>query len=863
MSDTIELNPVLEAALEYADMGLAVVWLAPGTKRPMAKGWTEAPRPTPEELRATYTEGMNVGLRCGPVSPMRAGECLCVLDLDLSTDDAAEQAAAWDYVRELVGHEMAAQPTVVSGSGRGRHWYMSWPVQAIQDKDKARVVLATSASTVQGSGKKAWQVEVLLAGAQAVANPSVHPDTGREYEMVGPVHTAPVGVVQAVRKANSREKIAGLMGGVGSTKALGGHMNTAPLQLAALGGAEDSAALAMAELMRELAAESAFASVMTGPEGVPDFEHMKSALAVIPPSIGRADWMRVVWAVRAHGHEGCYQAAEEWSKGSAEKWNPQDFDGVWRAQSRGPAVEAGTLYHIARSHGWKGSLRRQQTSAVILPPEGVPVAGGVLATPTQLAPTLGGAPALAVTAPVALAAGYGGGLDVAGDLTNGVAFASDWRGRLLYVEATKGWMQWTGSRWVACATATVWECAKKTAGRLLVEAASGYSAQPSSNERKAALKAASDLMKSDRRMEAMLHMAQSEGGLWEKDPSVFDNDPMVLACPNGVLNLRTGALVPASPELRVSRLAARAYNPEATCPGFVQFINDIFLGDAEMVAFMQRQLGYCLTGDVTEEKMFFWYGHGSNGKSVLGEVVGGVMGEYSAQISAALLRRNGNGNTSAAERAVFRLRGARLVQMNELAEGERWDDARLKEITSREPISARQLYGEDFDFIPTHKLVVRGNNKPIIRDDSHGTWRRIVLCGFERQYAEHEKNPHLAAQLVEHEGEGILAWLVARCLEWQRTRLAVPVSVQDLTAAYKADSDVFGQWVSECCDTSDPTAETDRKSLRSNYEAWCTANGYAYPLTAKRMSQKLAERGFPVVYGGKRYQGLRLHPTQH
>jgi putative DNA primase/helicase len=661
-----------------------------------------------------------------------------------------------------------------------------------------------------------------------------------------------------VRKANSREKMqAVLLRCAGNPKALGGHMNTAPLKLAAQGGAEDSAALATAELMRELAAESAFANVMTGPEGVPDIEVMQAALASIPASIGRADWARVVWAVRAHEHEGCYQAAEDWSKGCADKWDPQDFDGVWRAQSRGPAVEAGTLYHIARSHGWKGSLRRQQTSAVILPPEVVHGAGALVATPTQMAPKLGAAPALAV------AAGYGGGLDVAGDLTNGVAFASDWRGRLLYVEATKGWMQWTGSRWVACATATVWECAKKTAGRLLVEAANGYSAQPSSNERKAALKAASDLMKSDRRMEAMLHMAQSEGGMWEKDPSVFDNDPMVLACPNGVLNLRTGALVPAAPELRVSRLASKAYNPEATCPGFIQFINDIFLGDAEMVSFMQRQLGYCLTGDVTEEKMFFWYGHGSNGKSVLGEVVGGVMGEYSAQISAALLRRNGNGNTSAAERAVFRLRGARLVQMNELAEGERWDDARLKEITSREPISARQLYGEDFDFIPTHKLVVRGNNKPIIRDDSHGTWRRIVLCGFERQYAEHEKNPHLAAQLVQREGEGILAWLVAGCLEWQRGRLAVPAKVQDLTAAYKADSDVFGQWVSECCDTSDITAETDRKSARANYEAWCTANGYAYPLTAKRMSQKLAERGFPVVYGGKRYQGLRLHPTQH
>jgi P4 family phage/plasmid primase-like protien len=850
MSGEMMQDDTLEAALGYAGAGLAVVWLAQGTKRPTALGWTTAPRATPEELRATFKPGMNVGLRCGPVSSTGHGECLCVLDLDVSTEDAEEKAQAWAKVSELVGHSMAKAPTVVSGSGRGRHWYLRWPEGEIQSTDKARVVLATSGRTVPGSAKQTWQIEMLMAGAQAVADPSIHPDTGQPYQFVGDFHAAPVELVEAVRKANSRAKIESVGAGAGARMrpnvfaAL--PMLAATMMSSASAQYEGGGVAPLAHMGpdSDLAGLSAFATVR---ESVPDLETMREALAAIPPSIGRAEWLRVLWAVRAHDYPEGESVAREWSMGCVEKWKPADFMGAWGSQSKGPAVEAGTLYHIARQHGWTGSLKRNQTNALSVAAE------------AEIAPAI----TLRVDAgAVAPAQPPGSVPDVQGDLSNGVAFAKDWRNRLLYIEAENRWLEWDGGRWTACANAVVMDRAKKTAERLLVEGAAAYSADPASSLTKANMKAAADLYKSDRRLEAMIHMAQSEWGMWERDPSCFDADPLALACPNGLLDLRTGAMTTTTPVMRVQRQTGVAYNPAAPCPQFLRFMGEVFEGDQTMIDYMQRQLGYALTGLVHEEKMFSWYGHGANGKSVLGNVIAGVLGRgaggYCQQVSSSLLRRDANGSTSAAERATMTLIGARVVQMNELAEGEVWDEAKLKEITSREPITARRLYGEAFEFMPTHKLFVRSNSKPIIKDDSHGTWRRLALCGFNRQWSEGEQDKGLEGRLLEQEGEGILAWLVEGCRKWQAHGLAEPESVRRDTAAYRSDNDIFGQWLAECCDTGDRSAQTLKASAMANYKAWCEVGGYRYPMSMNALTRKLGERGFPRDAGKRFFCGLAL-----
>lgn len=882
MSAVIERDAMLDAALDYASMGLAVVWLAPGTKRPLAKGWQVAPRATPEALEASYRPGMNIGLRTGPVSLIgdSGTECLCVLDLDISTDDETEQAAAWQAVRELVGYEIAEAPSVVSGSGRGRHWYLRWPVSEIRESDSARVVIAKSGNTVPGSGKQAWQLEILMAGAQAVANPSIHPDTGREYEMVGPAHVAPLGLIAAVRQANNRGKLAQVAGGSSSggrsraapelAKFAAGLVPSASSSTALQATPEGEAAAQTAALMQELAGLSAFASVGVS-DGVPDMQTMREALACVPPCLGRSEWTRVVWAVRAHGHPEAEAAAREWSEGCAEKWNPRDFAGVWQAQSRGPAVEAGTLYHIARQHGWAGKVRRQtQTAAPSLP---APVAGGQPATSHVSAADVGAAPA-AAGALEAEPEGEGAELALgvvtladgtimpAGDLTNGTAFARMWHDRLLYISSAKRWMRWTGSRWASCTIEEVRECARHTAGALLLQAQQGWMANPNGQHEKAVFAAAAALVRNEQRLDAMISMGRSERGMWVGDPSVFDSDPWQLVCPNGVLDLRSGAVSAASPEMRISRQCLVPYEPAAQCPRFLKFLDEVFQGDQEVIAFVQRLLGYCLTGNVAEEKMFYWYGSGANGKSVLGDVVGRLLGDYTIQVSSALLKKDPKGG-SASETHAARLAGVRLAQMNEIGEGEHWDDARLKELTSREEITAKELYAMPFTFRPTHKLIVRGNNKPVIRDTSDGTWRRMVLIGFNRVFQQHEREEALDEWLVQHEGAGILAWLVDGCLKWQREGMKLPAKVVSETAAYKADSDVFGQWLEECCDMSNHKATASKKSVRDSYARWCEENGIRHPLTTTAITRKLAERGYPTDAGRRLFRGISIKPYEH
>jgi len=238
------------------------------------------------------------------------------------------------------------------------------------------------------------------------------------------------------------------------------------------------------------------------------------------------------------------------------------------------------------------------------------------------------------------------------------------------------------------------------------------------------------------------------------DPTALDADPWMLGVRNGVVDLRSGKLLPADPAMRMTKQCEAAYDQGAACPRFLKFLDEVFQGDAEMIGYVQHQLGYALTGSVDEETIFFWFGRGANGKSVLANLISGVAGSYAGHISPDLLRV-GREAKSTAERAILKLVGLRMAWMNELSDGEIWDDGRLREITSREKIAARYLYGEMFDFLPTHKLFVRGNNKPAIRDGTDGTWRRLQLIGFERQFSEEERIPDLDKQILVEERDGI------------------------------------------------------------------------------------------------------------
>jgi putative DNA primase/helicase len=263
-------------------------------------------------------------------------------------------------------------------------------------------------------------------------------------------------------------------------------------------------------------------------------------------------------------------------------------------------------------------------------------------------------------------------------------------------------------------------------------------------------------------------------------------------------------------------------------------------GDAEIVAFIQRATGYTLTGLVDEEKLFFAQGSGANGKSVFANVMCGVLGDYAVSVGSELLARSKHEGEAA--RYKQRLPGARLALANEVGEGDTWDDHRMKELVSRERIAARALYGEAYDFMPSHKLWVRGNHKPGILDAGDGMWRRIVLLSFERQFPAAERVPDLDRQLLDVERDGILRWMVQGCLAWQRGGLEVPASIDRATTEYRSESDVLGGWIAERCEPH-PGERLEVARAFADFQQYSRDAGMAAP-SRPAFVRRMGQRGF-------------------
>lgn len=261
-------------------------------------------------------------------------------------------------------------------------------------------------------------------------------------------------------------------------------------------------------------------------------------------------------------------------------------------------------------------------------------------------------------------------------------------------------------------------------------------------------------------------------------PALLDANPLLLGVRNGVVNLRDGSLLVPDPAMHISRQAGASFDREARCPKWLKFLHDVFKGDRELIAFIQRACGYSLTGLMDEEVLFFMWGHGANGKSVFANVLHAVFGDYAVTVRATMLARDAKGNSGEAEREKARLPGARLALINEVGSADVFDDQRVKELVSRERVSARALYAESFEFMPTHTIWIRGNNQPGAMDTSDGFWRRIHLIGFTRQFAEDERVPDLDRQIIDSERDGILAWMIEGCVHWQREKLLAPASVK-------------------------------------------------------------------------------------
>ncbi len=352
------------------------------------------------------------------------------------------------------------------------------------------------------------------------------------------------------------------------------------------------------------------------------------------------------------------------------------------------------------------------------------------------------------------------------------------------------------------------------------------------------------------RIKAMLELSQH---MFAVHVDELDQNKWLLNVKNGCINLKTGQLLPHDQEQLITKLAPVTYDADAACPRFMQFMTDVFDHNANIIQFMQRLLGYSLTGDTSEQVMAFAYGaQGSNGKSTLLELFLNILGDYgetTASDTFTLKHNEGIPND------IARLRGARFVKISELKENTKLNEALIKQITGQDKLTARFLRQEFFSFMPAFKLMILTNHKPRLTGDDPALWRRIVLIPFLQRFTGERKDKHLPEKLAK-EWSGILNWCLTGCLEWQRIGLEPPEEVRQATKEYQSESDVLNNWVSDCC-LARPNLQTKTAMLFNSYESWCEENAERNYLSRNKFTQKLVEKGFEVHRGTKGVRFIR------
>jgi putative DNA primase/helicase len=336
-------------------------------------------------------------------------------------------------------------------------------------------------------------------------------------------------------------------------------------------------------------------------------------------------------------------------------------------------------------------------------------------------------------------------------------------------------------------------------------------------------------------------------------PGQFDKDPWLLNCPNGTLDLRTGKLREHCVEDYLTKLCATPYEPDVRCPVWQSFLDTIFAGNVAMIAYLQRLSGYWLTGDVREQILPIFWGTGSNGKSTFIEVGTQVVGEdywITADRSIVIAKKNESGHST----EKMDLFGRRLAVVMETEEGQQFAEAFVKQLTGGDTYRGRNLYERTWQFKPTHKVVLVTNHKPRVKATDHAFWRRIKLVHFGVTIPD-EKPDKTLPEKLKAEAQGILAWMVRGCLDWQRDGLAEPQSIRDDTKKYRSDEDLLGRFIRDCCIVA-PAAKVKLKVLRERYEAWCKERG-EHEVSGRRFGEYLKGEGFGTqTSNGTWYLGI-------
>jgi putative DNA primase/helicase len=456
------------------------------------------------------------------------------------------------------------------------------------------------------------------------------------------------------------------------------------------------------------------------------------------------------------------------------------------------------------------------------------------------------------------------------DLGNGERFAYRHGDRLRFNTSSGRWLTWTGARWATDETQEVDRAAKDTVRSIYQEAAT-------IDDKAIRAAVAAWAVKSEKlqHVKAMLDRAKSERPIPAQGKDL-DADPMLFNCINGTVDLRTGNLREHDPRDLLTQLSPVTYDPAAKSPLWSAFLNRIFENDADMIGFIQRLVGYCLTGRIDDQVFPVAYGEGANGKSVLFDVLAYILAGYGGQAPESLITASSNDSHPT---DIAGCMGKRLMIATETEDGRKLRVGLVKKMTGDGELTARFMRRDFFTFPRTHKTLLVTNHRPVVRETKNAIWRRLLLIPFGVTIPKGEQDPQLIDKLKE-QADGILAWAVEGCLAWQRGGLQPPDSVRAATNEYRKEQNPVAEFADDCLIINgDEHNFTTRSAIRDRYASWAKRTGERDRLQnqtlydALRDHPKVSEgwgedpftrkrtRGFrgvsllPILDGGGQYAG--------
>ena len=446
-----------------------------------------------------------------------------------------------------------------------------------------------------------------------------------------------------------------------------------------------------------------------------------------------------------------------------------------------------------------------------------------------------------------------------GDAALFVALHQD---RLLYDHSAGQWYTWAGHCWqpdlideaIASVEAVITEYrteAQRQSWQKHKAESAGQSDKGKAHGAKeeALLRRCRDLH-TIRRKQAVLTLARSGKDSLGDPGQSWDGDPWLLACTNGVIDLKTGKLRPGRPQDRIKAACPTEFmGLDAPAQTWEAFLAATFQDDPELMAYMGRLLGYGITGSTADHVHPILYGKGRNGKGTLLETLKHVLGDLAFKTKAETLLDQGPRASGSADSDTLALRGKRLVWASETNEGRRLNAGKLKELSGGDTLNARGVYAKyPVEFRPTHLLLLMTNEKPHAPAGDYALWQRLHLIPFNVSFVndpdpdrpnERKADPDLPEKL-RRETSGILAWLVRGCLAWQAEGLNPPQIIRDATQEYRNSEDLVSQFVNDCCEVS-PTHEVKASDLYGAYKTWAEENGLR-AMANQRFGKELAGR---------------------